>query len=249
MAQRKPHPEHHIDMVSGDVAPTVLIVEDRAQVEQFAGLLDEAHPVAEKREYVTVTGRKGKLAISCTSTGVGSPATSIGVEELWHIGAKNILRLGTCLPIQSRIGPGDLIVATGAVRDEHTSEEYINKEYPAVADYRLVRAFSDACRNLKYRCHSGIVRTHDAYYLEAPGSSGREGRIHPWVDLGVLAVDLETSVVLVVASMSGFRAGALLLAQEPVGEGTAMLPADQSERLLLAGIEAARLLQERGLAE
>ncbi len=65
----------------------------------------------------------------------------------------------------------------------------------------------------------------------------------------MLAVDLETSVVLVVASMSGFRAGALLLAQEPVGAGTAMLPADQSERLLLAGIEAARLLQERGLAE
>ena len=86
-------------------ATTVLIVEDRAQVEQFAGLLDEARPVAEKREYVTVTGRKGKLAISCTSTGMGSPATSIGVEELWHIGAKNILRLGTCLPIQSRIGP------------------------------------------------------------------------------------------------------------------------------------------------
>lgn len=249
MALHKPHPEHHIDMVPGDVAPTVLIVEDRAQVEQFAGLLDEAHPVAEKREYVTVTGRRGQLPISCTSTGMGSPATSIGVEELWHIGARNILRLGTCLPIQSRIGPGDLIVVTGAVRDEHTSEEYINKEYPAVADYRLVRALSDACRNLKYPFHSGIVRTHDAYYLEAPGSSGREGRIHPWIDLGILAVDLETSVVFVVASLSGFRAGALLLAQEPVGEGTALLSADRSQRLLLAGIEAARLLQEGGLAQ
>lgn len=248
MVLHKPHPEHHINMVPGDVAPTVLIVEDRAQVEQFAGLLDKAHPVAEKREYMTVTGKKGKLAISCTSTGMGSPATSIGVEELWHIGAKNILRLGTCLPIQSRIRPGDLIVATGAVRDEHTSEEYINKEYPAVADYRLVRALSDSCHNLQYRCHKGIVRTHDAYYLEAPESSGREGRLHPWIDLGVLAVDLETSVVFVVASVSGFRAGALLLAQEPVGEGTALLPKDRSEQLLLAGLEAARLLDERGLA-
>ena len=180
---------------------------------------------------------------------MGSPATSIGVEELWHIGAKNILRLGTCLPIQSRIGPGDLIIATGAVRDEHTSEEYISKEYPAVADYRLVRALSDACRNLKYPYHTGIVRTHDAYYLEAPGSSGREARVHPWIDLGILAVDLETSVVFVVGSMSGFRAGALLLAQEPAGEGTALLTADRSEKLLLAGIEAARLLQERGLAQ
>ena len=249
MAVRKPHPEHHIDMVPGDVAPTVLIVEDRAQVEQFAGLLDEAHPVAEKREYFTVTGRKGRVPISCTSTGMGSPATSIGVEELWHIGAQNILRLGTCLPIQSRIHQGDLIIATGAVRDEHTSEEYINKEYPAVADYRLVRALVDACHNLQYPCHRGIVRTHDAYYLEAPESSGREGRIHPWIDLGILAVDLETSVVFVVGSMSGFRTGALLLAQEPVGEGTALLAADNAIKLLLAGIEAARLLQERGLAQ
>jgi uridine phosphorylase len=248
MAHAKAHPEHHINMVPGDVAPTVLIVEDRAQVLLFAQLVDEAHPVAEKREYVTCTGQTGGVPVSCTSTGMGCPATSIGVEELYHIGAKNILRLGTCMPIQPRVRPGDLIVATGAVRDEHTSEEYISKEYPAVADYRLVRALSDACLGLGSRFHTGIVRTHDAYYLESPGSGGREQRLMPWVDLGVLGVDLESSVLFVLASMSGYRAGALLLARDPGSDNAGQIAEEETASLLKAGIAAARILASRGLA-
>ncbi len=244
------HPEHHINMVSGDIAPTVLIPEDPAYVQLFAQLMDEAHQVAEKREYVTYTGQKDGVPISCTSTGLGSPPTSIGVEELWHIGAKNILRIGTCTPLQSQVRAGDLIVVTGAVRDEHTSEEYISKEYPAAADYRLVRALLDACRELDYPCHRGIVRTHDAYYLEAPDAQGTRTRLEKWKDLGVLAVDMESSSLFVIASISGFRAGAILLAGNP-GEvrdaGTADGDAD-ARRLLAAGISAARLLAARGLA-
>lgn len=250
MPETGKHPEHHINMVSGDIAPTVLIPEEPAYVQLFAGLMDEAHKVAEKREYVTYTGQKDGVPISCTSTGLGSPPTSIGVEELWHIGAKNILRVGTCTPIQPQVNAGDLIVVTGAVRDEHTSEEYVSREYPAVADYRLVRALLDACQELGYPCHRGIVRTHDAYYLEACDAQGSRTRVHKWKDLGVLAVDLETSSLLVIASISGFRAGAILLAGDPaaIHEPTSAAGEADARRLLTVGIAAARLLAARGLA-
>jgi len=250
MPEHKIHPEHHINMVSGDIAPTALIVEDPAYVLLFAQLMDEAHKVAEKREYLTYTGQKDGVPISCTSTGLGGPPTSIGVEELWHIGAKNILRLGTCTPIQSQVGAGDLIVATGAVRDEHTSEEYISKEYPAVADYRLVRALLEACQELGYPHHRGIIRTHDAYYLEAPDAQGTRTRVQKWKDLGVLAVDLESSSLFVIASISGFRAGAILLAGSPDETRQLGGSSDDSDarRLLTAGIAAARILAARGLA-
>jgi uridine phosphorylase len=250
MPEPKEHPEHHINMVRGDIAPTVLIPEDPAYVQLFAELMDEAHKVAEKREYLTYTGQKDGVPISCTSTGLGSPPTSIGVEELWHIGAKNILRIGTCTPIQPHVCAGDLVIATGAVRDEHTSEEYISKEYPAVADYHLVRALLDACQELGYPCHRGIVRTHDAYYLEAPDAQGTRTRVEKWKDLGVLAVDLESSCLFVIASISGFRAGAILLAGNPgeMHEPTNASGDVDARRLLSAGIAAAKLLAARGLA-
>jgi uridine phosphorylase len=250
MPEDKRHPEHHINMVSGDIAPTVLIAEDPAYVLLFAQLMDEAHKVAEKREYLTYTGQKDRVPISCTSTGLGCPPTSIGVEELWHIGAKNILRIGTCTPIQPQVRVGDLVIVTGAVRDEHTSEEYISTEYPAVADYRLVRALLDACQDLGYRHHQGIVRTHDAYYLESPDAQGTRTRVQKWKDLGVLAVDMESSALFVIANISGFRAGAVLLAGFAGGEReTGGVPENlDAGRLLNVGIAAAKLLSARGLA-
>jgi len=250
MPEDKKHPEHHINMVSGDVAPTVLIAEDPAYVLLFAQFMDEAHKVTEKREYLTYTGRKDGVPISCTSTGLGCPPTSIGVEELWHIGAKNILRIGTCTPIQPQVSAGDLVIATGAMRNEHTSEEYISKEYPAVADYRLVRALVDACQGLGYSHHRGIVRTHDAYYLESPDCQGTRTRVQKWKDLGVLAVDMESSVTFVIASISDFRAGAILLAGA-LDASDAPKDADAEsgpQRLIKVGIAAAKLLAARGLA-
>jgi uridine phosphorylase len=250
MPEDNRHPEHHINMVSGDIAPTVLIAEDPAYVLLFAQLMDDAHKVAEKREYVTYTGQKDGVPISCTSTGLGCPPTSIGVEELWHIGAKNILRIGTCTPIQPQVRAGDLVIVTGAVRDEHTSEEYISKEYPAVADYRLVRALLDACQELGYSHHRGVIRTHDAYYLESPDAQGTRTRVQRWKDLGVLAVDMGSSVLFVIASISGFRGGAVLLAGNSASELESGAVAEESDaqRLLNVGIAAAKLLAARELA-
>ena len=178
--------QHHIDMVKGDVAPTVLIPGDPGRVEVFASLMDDAKKVAEKREYITYTGTKDGVPVSCTSTGLGTPPTAIGVEELIRIGAKNIIRIGTCGAIQDFLEPGHMIIATGAVRGEHTSEEFISMEYPAVADYRVVRALVDACEKLGLPYHLGIIRTHDAFYLESPWALGDfRVRLKPWVDMGV----------------------------------------------------------------
>ncbi len=245
------HKEHHIDMAPGDVAPTVLTPGDPSRVEIFAGLMDEAWKVAEKREYVTYTGRKDGVPISCTCTGLGCPPTAIGVEELLHIGAKNIIRIGTCGAIQPFIRGGDLIIATGSVRGEHTSEEYISMEYPAVADYRVVRALIDACEKLGHTYHLGIIRTHDAYYMESPEAHGDYlARLQKWIDMGVLCLENEASTLFTISSISGIRAGCILSASSPIWTDQ---PSDEEwqagvRRLVATGIEAAKLLHERGLA-
>ncbi len=243
--------QHHIDMKKGDIAPTVLIPGDPGRVKVFASLMDDAEKVAEKREYITYTGKKDGVPISCTSTGLGTPPTAIGAEELIRIGAKNIIRIGTCGAIQEFLEPGHMIIATGAVRGEHTSEEFISMEYPAAADYRIVRALIDACEKLGLPYHVGIIRTHDAYYLESPQAHGDyRARLQPWIDLGVLALENESSALFTICSMQGVRAGTILASGNPIFHPDA----DDCDwdtnvrKMVSAGIEAAKLLHERGLA-
>ncbi len=153
--------------------------------------------------------------------------------------------------VQSNIKPGDMIIATGAVRGEHTSEELISMEYPAVADYRVVRALIDACEKLGLPYHLGIVRTHDAFYLESPWALGDfRKRLQPWVDLGVLALENESSTLFTICSMHGVRGGTILAGGYSILEDhdEKIHQEDNIRKMVMAGIEAAKLLHERGLA-
>jgi len=244
------HRQHHINLLPGEAAPTVLIPGDPGRVKVFADLMDEAWKVTEKREFITYTGRKDGVLISCTSTGLGSPPTAIGTEELFRIGTKNIIRIGTCGAIQPFCKPGDMIIATGAVRGERTSEELIPVEYPAAADFRIVRALIDACERLDLPYHVGIIRTHDAYYMESPQAFGDyKARLQKWVDLGVLALDNESSALFIVSSLHGIRAGTILASGNSIFQENADDVDWESNvrKMIRAGIEAAKILHEREL--
>ncbi len=250
MNQEQHDRQHHINLLPGEAAPTVLIPGDPGRVKAFADLMDEAWKVNENREYITYTGKKDGVLVSCTSTGLGPSPTAIGVEELIRIGTKNIIRIGTCGAIQPFLKPGDMIIATGAVRGERASEEFISIDYPAVADFRIVRALIDACKKLKLTYHLGIVRSHDAYYMESPQASGDvKARLQKWIDLGVLALENESSTLFVIAGMQGVRAGTILLSGYSILEDHDENPDTNAliNNLVLAGIEAAKILHKKGL--
>ncbi len=244
------HRQHHIDLLPGEAAPTVLVPEDPGRVKVFASLMDETKEIAHKREYLTYTGKKDGVAISCTSSGIGPSPTAIGVEELIRIGTKNIIRIGTCGAIQDNMKSGDMIIVTAAVRGERATEEFIPVDYPAVADYRIIRASIDACEKLGMKYHLGVVRTHDAFYLESPWAYGDyKARLQKWVDLGVLAVENEAAAMFVLASMQGVRAGAILLSSDPIFDGPKHDPdfEEHQKSLVMVGIETAKNLHEMGL--
>ncbi|HOJ00192.1 MAG TPA: nucleoside phosphorylase [Anaerolineaceae bacterium] len=247
---QEPHRQHHIDMLPGDIAPTVLVPGDPGRVALFAEQMDEAHKVAQKREYLTYTGKKDGVAVSCTSSGIGPSPTAIGTEELIRIGAKNIIRMGTCGAIQPFMKAGDIIIVTAAVRGERATEEFISIDYPAIASHYIVRAGIEACKRLKLTYHVGMVRTHDAFYLESPWAFGDyKARLQKWVDLGVLAVENEAATMFVVASMQGARAGAILLSSDPIFGGSENDPDLDlhKQNLVRVSIETAKILHEMGL--
>jgi len=122
---------------------------------------------------------------------------------------------------------------------------------PAAADYRIGRALIDACEKLNLPYHVGIIRTHDAYYLESPQAhSNYLARLQPWIDLGVLALENESSALFTICGMQGIRVGTILASSNPIFHPDA----DDCDwdthvrKMVSAGIEAAKLLHERGLA-
>jgi uridine phosphorylase len=214
----------HIACEPGDIAPAVLLPGDPGRVARMATQLDGVREVAASREFTTVTGTTAGVPVTITSTGVGAPSTSIAVEELWNLGARLFIRVGTCGGIQDATRSGDLVIATGAVRGDGTSPEYIDLSYPAVADPDVTVALRGAAVERGETPHVGVVRTHDAFYVESLLARGDfRRRVQPWRDAGVLAIENEAAALFVIATLRGARAGAICAV---AGELYGMEPGD-----------------------
>ena len=129
--------QYHIQCSEGDVGRYVILPGDPGRCPAIAALFDDAYHVTQNREYNIYTGTLLGEKVSVCSTGIGGPSAAIAMEELHNIGADTFIRTGTCGGIDLDVQSGDVVIATGAIRFEHTSREYAPIEYPAVADFGI----------------------------------------------------------------------------------------------------------------
>ena len=104
------------------------------------------------------------------------------------------------------------MVASGAVRYEHTSLEYAPIEYPSVADFDVTLALREASRELGFRTHVGVVQCKDSFYGQhspekSPVSYDLLQKWESWKRLGVKASEMESAALFVVAAARGVRCG------------------------------------------
>ena len=203
----------HIGVNENDIGKHVMRPGDPARCEMVAKYFDSAELKGVSRGNPTYTGKYHGADVSVMSTGMGGMAVAVCVEELKHIGAKTLIRMGTSGALQRYIPSGSFVIATGAVRGEGASKQYIPAEYPAIADLDVVCALRQACHEFGVEPYLGIVRSHDAFYLESPGAhEGWEDRIKPWTDANVLAIENESSTLFTLSSLlRGIRSGTILL--------------------------------------
>lgn len=259
--------QYHLAIEPGDIAPTVLLPGDPGRVPVIAARWDEARHVATNREYVTYTGAYRGVPVSCTSTGIGAPSTSIAMEELARCGARTFVRVGTAGTFLDHVRNGDMAIFDGAVRLDGSSRLYAPVEYPAVASHDVVSAAIDAARGLGLRHHVGLTRSADTFYAghPAPGSSFGGYWQSWWRDhfddlarLNVVAAEMEASVIFVLARVWGLRAGGVAVILDNVRHvsgGAEFDPQAQLEhgdgwieRLADLACETVRILHERDLA-
>ena len=135
--------QFHIRCNKGDVGRYVFLPGDPGRCEAIAKHFDNPVHIGMNREYNIYTGTLLGEKVSVCSTGIGGPSAAIAMEELAAIGADTFIRVGTCGGINLEVIPGDVVVATGAIRFEHTSMEYAPIEFPAVPDFGVTAALKD----------------------------------------------------------------------------------------------------------
>ena len=238
--------QFHIHCVEGDVGRYVILPGDPGRCEKIAALFDNAHFVAQNREYTIYTGTLLGEKVSVCSTGIGGPSASIAMEELAAIGADTFIRVGTCGGIAMDVLPGDVVIATGAIRYEHTSLEYAPIEFPAVPDFDVTAALKAASESLGYRTHTGVVQCKDSFYGQhspekSPVYYDLLQKWESWKRLGVKASEMESAALFVVAAALGVRCGSCFHAvwnQEREKAGLAMPMTEDTTGAVKVGIEA-----------
>jgi len=205
--------EFHIKCKKGDIGRYVIVPGDPGRCEAIAKYFDDYVFVGQNREFRIYSGHIDGELVSVCSTGIGGPSTAIAVEELAHLGADTFIRVGTCGGIDIDVKANDMVVATGAIRYEHTSLEYAPIEFPAVPDFDLTLRLKEAALELGKTVHMGVVQCKDSFYGQhspelSPVSYELLQKWESWKRLGVKASEMEGAALFVLAAARGLRAAA-----------------------------------------
>jgi uridine phosphorylase len=194
--------EFHIKCDPSDISRYCFTPGDPARAKRIAEYFDDAKFVTDSRGYLVYSGNYRGVFMTVCSTNMGGPTVAIALEELAHMGADTFIRVGSCGAVQPYLGPGDIVVSTGAVRLGGTGNSYLPLHYPAVPTFGVVRALVDAAAEMNVPVHLGIGAAGDAFY--AP----KEGR-EEMAKAGVLSIEMESDTLYIVGQYRGWRTGAL----------------------------------------
>lgn len=208
--------QYHTAVGPGDVGRYVILPGDPKRCEKIAAYFDDAHLVADSREYVTYTGTLLGEPVSVTSTGIGGPSAAIAIDELSKCGADTFVRVGTCGGMQDNVEGGDIVIASGAVRMEGTSREFAPIEYPAVPDFSVLSALKAAAVEKGISHHVGVVQCKDSFFGQhepeiMPVSYELENKWQAWLRMGCLASEMESAALFIAGSFLRVRVGSCFL--------------------------------------
>ncbi|MHC2994110.1 MAG: nucleoside phosphorylase [Candidatus Atribacteria bacterium] len=206
--------EYHIKCKKDEVNKAVLLPGDIERADYIGTkFFKESAKIIENREYHIYNGTYENKPVAVCSTGIGCMPAAVAIEELTNIGCKYFIRVGTCGSLSSQVNTGDIIIVTGAIRGDGASKEYVPIEYPAVADYRTVNALRNRAKKEDTDYKLGIIRTHDAFYMESPFAFGDwRKRTAIWTEAGVLGIENESSILFIIGSLRKVQVGTILVA-------------------------------------
>jgi DeoD family purine-nucleoside phosphorylase len=203
----------HVRAEPGEFAESVLLPGDPRRATYIAeNFFEEAKLVTEERGMLGYTGTFKGRPVSVQATGMGCPSAAIVTEELIELGARNLVRVGTCGGYHRDLRLGDLIIATAATPQDGTVSSITRGvPYAPAAHFDIVHAAHHAAESAGRRTFVGPIVSSDLFY------DPQEDPATFWSKLGVLAVEMEAAAIFTLCAMRGVRAGCLLTVSDTIG--------------------------------
>ena len=210
-------PTPHIGAKFGDIAETVIMAGDPLRVKLMAEkFLDDAVQFNNVRGMLGYTGTYKGKRVSVMGHGMGMPSIGIYTYELYNFyGVKTIIRVGSAGSLHRDLHVGDLCIAIGACTNSNYGSQYeLPGVFAPIADFELARRAADACDRMGYSYKVGNVLSSDTFYTE----NAHNDR---WMNMGVLAIEMEAAALYMNAARSGNRALVILTISDHLLTGEA----------------------------
>ncbi|MEN8905651.1 MAG: nucleoside phosphorylase [Clostridiales bacterium] len=210
--------QYHLNLNANDISDNIILVGDPKRAELISNMFDKIKTKKSNRDYTTFTGNYKNLELTVMSTGMGPGSTEIAIIELCQLKFPlTIIRCGTCGALQKDISIGDLVISTGALRLENTSSYFVEENYPAIASHELLIALIKSSNINKINFHVGITATAPGFYgaqcRNIPGFPVKDTTlIERLTKQNVMNLEMETSTLLTLSNLRGFRAGSICAA-------------------------------------
>ncbi len=150
----------------------------------------------------TGTAADGDL-LTVQATGMGGPSAAIVTEELIRLGARRLVRVGTCGALAAGLRLGDLVLAETAIPQDGASRA-LGALAPLPSDPGLLAALRAAAPDAR----SGPVLSADLFYDPDPA--------HP---PEAIAIEMEAATIFAVAARHGLAAACILAVTDLVATG------------------------------
>ena len=187
--------EPHIRCEKEEISEKIILVGnlDRAKriKEEF---LKDAKLINEYRSLLVYTGFYRNSRLTVATTGMGSPSTAIVLEELIKLGGKIFIRVGSAGGLNPEIDVGDIVIATGSIRDDGTSIKYLPLEFPAVPDFDLTSLLIRKAKENLEKFYYGVVISSDGFY-----EGYDEKMMKKLVESKVQAIEMESGIIFVLS--------------------------------------------------
>jgi DeoD family purine-nucleoside phosphorylase len=184
---------------AADVAERVLLPGDPHRALAVATeLLSDTRIFNQRRGLWGYTGTAPDGApVTVQATGMGGPSAAIVVEELIALGARTLVRIGTCGALVPALALGELLAAREVLAGDGASRA-LGADGRVPSDAGLLSALAAA------GAREATVVSTDLFY------DPRSGAAAEWTAAGAEAVEMEAAAVLTVARRRGVRAACLL---------------------------------------
>lgn len=192
---------------NGPIGRYVLLPGSRSRAAAIAEHFQDVTVIDNPRGHTAYLGTlPSGVDVLALSSGMGTASTEIIMHELLEAGARRIARVGSSGSMDAHIRAGDVVILTGAVRDEMATRHIAPVEVPAVSHPLAVNAMVSGAFSAGLAEHTflGIGHTKASLYARELGSGPMAAQNAAYVEMlarcGAIASGMEAAMLFIQAA-------------------------------------------------